>query len=193
MKIDKCCFKIDKTNAKAMIEGYALGSKLIRQAIWCDVTSKPFPMLITLNRTPTKFQRSKLGESLKPNTYTIPYKYIAVLDSEYPIKNDIRLWLVLCNNTLFNTWAPEAPYTRYAQSKKDQSQFRILLLRIYEIVEEFRQQDIIHVSDRIDHLVIEFTTVTIAKPVIPDKEFDTIKNLLKDSVNHFFKKYQFIN
>ena len=46
MKIDKRCFKIDKTNAKAMIEGYTLGGKLIRQAIWCDVFSKPFPMLM---------------------------------------------------------------------------------------------------------------------------------------------------
>jgi hypothetical protein len=57
--LNRRCFKIDKTNAKAMIAGFIKNSRLIHQAIYCDVVKKPFPMLITLNRRPTKFEMSK--------------------------------------------------------------------------------------------------------------------------------------
>ena len=100
--LDDRCFKIDKTNAKAMINGYLRNGVLIRQAIWCAVKDAPFPMLITLNRTRTKFQMSRIGENLLSDDYIIPYKYIADVDpdDEYFIRNDPRLWATVCNNGL---------------------------------------------------------------------------------------------
>ena len=39
--LNRRCFKIDKTNAKAMIAGFIKNSRLIHQAIYCDVVKKP--------------------------------------------------------------------------------------------------------------------------------------------------------
>ncbi len=37
MRLDKQCFKIDKTNAKAMIDGHYKNGRCVHQAIWCAV------------------------------------------------------------------------------------------------------------------------------------------------------------
>ncbi|MFH1718889.1 MAG: hypothetical protein ABIF19_16155 [Planctomycetota bacterium] len=188
-ELNKRCFKIDKTNAKAMIDGYLKNGALIRQAIWCAVKDALFPMLITLNRTRTKFRMSSIGESLRSDDYLIPYKYVADLDSEYPIKNDHRLWETVCSNGLFDVWVPDAPYERFADAKSDRAKFRIQLIRVWQIREEFAEDEIIHASDRIDHLNSSCDRmVTPIKPVICDGEFERIKALLISSVKDFGTK-----
>jgi hypothetical protein len=112
MEVDQRCFKIDRPNAMAMISGFYKNGKLHQQSIWLDVTAKPFPMLISLNRRPTRFRLSELGRHHNPEEFSIPYRYIAMLDSEYYIKNDIRLWEKICSNGLFDIWDPISPCCR---------------------------------------------------------------------------------
>lgn len=81
--IDRRCFKIDRVNAYAMINGYSKNGRNNRQSIWCAVADKPFPMLITLNRTPTPFQVNRQYQYRNLEEFTIPYKYVVILDSEY--------------------------------------------------------------------------------------------------------------
>lgn len=185
MEIDKRCFKIDRPNAFAMINGYYKNDKINRQSIWCDVVVKPFPMLISLNRTPTRFKVNEHYRNQNLEEFTIPYKYIATLDSEYFIKNDTRLWKKICRNGLFDVWDPVAPYTRFDECRSDPSRYRIQLLRIFEINEEFDDADIIPANDRIDHLTTSSRTVTIKRPVITKNNFEKIKTLLKKSVSRF--------
>ena len=185
MEVDRRCFKIDRPNALAMISGFVKNGRLHRQSIWLDVTTKPFPMLISLNRRPTKFHLSELGRHLNPEEFSIPYKYVSMLDSEYYIKNDMRLWETICANGLFDIWDPVSPYRRFAESRSDRSRFRIQLLRIYEINEEFQPDQIVPVSDRIDHLIASRRTFTIKSPVIQNREFASIKVALENSVAGF--------
>jgi len=180
--LHKRCFKIDKTNAKAMIEGYSKNGQHIRQAIWCDVHDKPFPMLITLNRTDTKFPMSLIGQQLNPELFSIPYKYVAVLDSEYFIKNNIGLWETLCTNGLFDIWKPIAPYARFIKAKTRPNKFRICLLRLYEIQEQFSASQILNQNPWIDHLAANNYKVTLEEPIIANEEFMRIKELLQDTV-----------
>lgn len=185
LHLDKRCLKIDKTNAKAMIKGVEKNGRIIRQSMWCAVTKVYFPTLLTLNKRPAKFQMSPLGIRLNPNTFSVPYKYVARCDSEYYIKNHIELWERLCSNGLFDVWNPIAPFNRFANSKTHPSQFRIQLLRIYEINEIFADKYIVHANDRIDWLIAENKMVTIKAPVIDDAEFLRIKQLLVESVADF--------
>jgi hypothetical protein len=185
MEVDRRCFKIDRPNAMAMISGFFKDGKLHRQSIWLDVITKPFPMLISLNRSPTPFHLSELGRRLNPEEFLIPYKYVAMLDSEYHVTNDMRLWEKICSNSLFDIWDPFSPYRRFAESKSDPSRFRIQILRIYEINEEFQPNQIVPVSSRIDHLITPRRTFTIKAPVIPDREFYSIKVLLEESIVGF--------
>jgi len=185
MEIDRRCFKIDRPNAYAMISGYKKNGRVNRQSIWCAVADSPFPMLITLNRKPTKFKVSSLYRNRNLEEFSIPYKYIANLDSEYFIRNDLRLWQKICSNGLFDIWDPIAPYSRFDKSDSYPSRYRIQLLRIFEINEELHKSDIIFSSDRIDHLNTAKRTVTIKQPVINDAEFFLIRSLLKESVSEF--------
>jgi len=184
------CFKIDKTNAKAMIDGYLRNGKLNRQAIWCAVRDAPFPMLITLNRTRTKYRLSKIGKSITFDDYSIPYKYVADLDpgDEYFIKNDHKLWDTVCKNGLFDVWEPDAPYKRFADSRSDQTKFRIQLIRIWQIKEEFSEDEIMPANPWIDHLISCDRSVTPEKPILTDTEFKKIKSKLISSVKDFRAK-----
>ena len=142
-------------------------------------------MLLTLHRTKTRFMRSEIGNSLNSDDFSIPFKFIVYLDSRYFIKNDIRLWETICNNSLFDVWDPRAPFSRFKEAKSDPSKFRISLLRIYETYEEYHYSDVIHVNNIDDELVAENKKVTIKKPIIPDEEFLRIKKLLKQSVAEY--------
>lgn len=179
------CFKIDKTNAKAMIEGFPKDGKLRHQAIWCDIAEKPLPMLITLNIWPSQYKRdeSETGKGLKSNSFSIPYKYIAKVQEQYFIVNDMRLWETICKNGLFDIWQPIAPFKRYDELETKPSKYRILLLRIYEIWEEFDPREI--KRSRKDTLKATDRSVTIKKPVIDDVEFMRIKSLLEHSIRDY--------
>ena len=191
IELHQVCFKIDKANAKAMIEGVTTDDgSLIRQSIWLDVKSKHFPMLVSTNKSPSRFNRllSASGISLQPEDYEPRLKYVADLDSEYFVRNEMGLWDILCKNGLFNIWTPEAPYLRFAQAKVDSDKFRICLLRLYEIDREFVADDVIPVTNRIDHLKSTRKKVITIRPMISESDFGRLRNLLIHSVTPFLSK-----
>jgi len=121
MEIDRICFKLDKPNARALIEGF---------------------------------------------------------------ENKIELWTKICNNGLFDIWEPIAPYNRFKQAKTDPKKFRIALIRISEIEEEFFESDISFVSDRNDSIKDKTKQhVTIKKPLIDDITFNKTKELLEETIS----------
>lgn len=184
----KRCFKIDKINAKGMIEGFNKNGKIIHTSIWCDVTKRPFPMLITLNRSPTPYKGSSVFDESEINDFVIHHKYVALFDSQYFIKNEWGLWERICNNGLFDIWMPDDPYKRFNDKKicrSPPSKFRIILLRIYEIEGEFKEEQIVHVSNFIDHITAENLSVNLKRPIISDEEFKQIKELLEETIKEY--------
>jgi hypothetical protein len=183
MQLNKTCFKIDRPNTYAMIHGFRKNGVLYRQSIWLAVKKGPFPALITLNRTPTRFHLSRIGEELNAENFDMPYKYIAELDSEYFIRNDPALWETVCSNDLFDIWDPTSPFKRFDESESPESKFRIQLLRIYEIDHEFNPDDIRFASSRTDQLKSSPDVNKKSPAVILDTDFGNLKKLLERSVS----------
>lgn len=183
--LNRDCFKICKNNAKAMIEGFEKNGKLIHQCIYCEVKNKQFPKLITLNKGNTRFTLSEIGKQLDAGFYSIPYKYIASLEKEYFINYNSKIWEKICNNGLFDIWEPEAPHNRFGESELNSNQFRILLLRIYEIEEEFNKSEVREGGARHHIITRNNLNVTIKRPIISDEEFNRIKELLEESIKEY--------
>jgi hypothetical protein len=183
MQLEKTCFKIDKPNAKAMIHGFPKNGKLNRQSIWLAVKDRAeLPELLTFNRTPTRFRLSRIGEEMDAENFAIPFKYIAELDDQYFVKNEMALWETVCSNGLFDIWDPTAPFKRFEDSKSPKSKFRIQLLRIYEIDHALNTDDIRFASSRIDQLKSLNQDVSKIRPVISNEEFIKLKDILERSV-----------
>src|SRR5665648_829149 len=96
--IQTTCFKIDKPNAKALILGFDKNGKSIHQSIYCDVKKRHFPMLITYNKSPSRFPLSKIGYDLNDDNRQLKMKYIVDFVGEYFIQNKIELWNIICIN-----------------------------------------------------------------------------------------------
>ena len=188
MQLKPKCLKIDRPNAKAMVNGFRKEGKLYRQSIWLTDAGniEDFPKLLTLQKkTNPRFPLSRTGEEMDAEDFAMPLKYIAKLDSEYFIRNDKALWEKICSNGLFDIWDPKAPYKRFEQSKRDSDKFRIQLLRIYEIDHEFSKDDI-KINDRSDYLIPPIREVEREVPVISDDEFGVLRDLLKRSVTPYY-------
>lgn len=182
MQLDPICFKIDRPNAKAMLHGFRRDGRLVRQSIWLAVRDRAFPALLTLQRAPSRFKLSRIGEAMEPENFSMPLKYVAGLDSEYFIKNESALWEAVCSNGLFDVWSSGAAFLRFAEARSDPAEFRIQLLRIYEIGREFSAGEIRSVTARIDRLISSTREVEIKGPVIADDQFGALKDLLERSV-----------
>jgi predicted RNA binding protein YcfA (HicA-like mRNA interferase family) len=188
MELVQRCLKIDKPSAAAMITGFRKSGEVVRQSIWCAVADRPFPALITFNRTPSRFDLSTVGCGLDADHQVFPLSYAAVLDSQYFIRNDRTLWQVLCSNGLFDIWNPAAAFCRFEESGSDPARYRIQLLRVYALDRQFRPDEVRAASSRVDHLVATTRTAKPVRPVIAEPEFVRLKSLLKDSVSRFLTR-----
>ncbi len=187
MQIAEDCFKIERSNAYAMIRGLPKDGQIIHQSIYCAVKEWTFnpPRLITLHRRPTKYKVNELYGYLRTEHCVIPYKYIATLVNEYHIENSPKLWERICGNGLFDIWDPVAPYDRFKLCKSDPSKYRILLLRIFEIDKEFDKNEICWPNTRLDRLKSKDRHVKIKEPVIKNAEFSKLQLLLEESISGF--------
>lgn len=172
------CFKIEKENAKAMIEGFKKDDKIIHQCIYCFGRHMPAGLIIT-NKNPSRFPLSRIGRNLDADEYTIDYKYVAHVVAHYPIINTIELWDELCSNGLFDIWNPSAPFLKYNENI-DPSKFTITLLRVYEL-ETTVPEDLVTVNAR-NASLSKPLMLKIKRPVISDSEFNQIKDKLEASI-----------
>lgn len=182
LTLSNVCFKIDRANAKAMIEGFIGNSQKIHQCIYCMSKNTDFPKLITLNKTKDvtdRFPLSQIGLNMQSDNYSIPLQYIVQLVDKYYIKNDLNMWNEICTNNLFDIWLPQAPYKRY-QVKTYAKNFYIALLRVYKINEKISNNDI-NWGDRY-HSLKQSIEVTIEKPIVDDGVFNKTKVLLEDTL-----------
>ena len=170
IKLNENCLKLDRANAKAIISGFDKGGRHLHQAIYCVVKERINPMLITLNRsTHLIYKLSKIGKELNQENFSMPFKYIAVPIKFYHVGIELSFWERICSNGLFDIWdAEEGPIKRYTDPKicnADPSKFMIVLFRIFEIEEQFMQNEIRHAGKMYDKITKENLFVTLKKPI----------------------------
>lgn len=190
LELNNITLKIEKENAKAMIDGFLKDGKTIRTSIYTAQAKswslannfKKYPKLITLKTSPPQkiYPLSNVGINLNANDYQIENKYIAVLDTIFHINNKIELWNDLCADGTFDIWKPDAPFNSL-HDKEDQM---ILLLRLYELNQPIA-------SEYLDKNSVYFGSINgkheinINRPVISNDEF----KLIKDNVYQKILKY----
>jgi len=186
IRINQTTFKLDWVNAKAMISGFSKpGVGKLYQVMYCFTRVPQFPALITYNRTPTKFEVSNIGANLNHRGNLPKLKYVVDLIEYYPIRNDIKLWQKICDNGLFDIWQPIAPFKRFDEVQS--TDYKIGLLRIFEIEEEFLLNDLRETNPRNPAVIIDTSklNVTIKNPILSDNDFYEQKNLLENSIKDF--------
>ncbi len=202
LEISNQCFKVDKPNYIAMTAGIYLkdeniitnvgfpSENKVRQAIWCNINNFGYPKLIVCQKEVNERQPlNRRFTWLDNGLPTLPYSHIAFLDHEYFIGenwDNRKMWSEICTNGLFNIWKPIAPRNRFDVDVHF-SFYRIQLLRVYKIEENFNVDKILLGSYSNAHIknVDTKISVNIIEPVIPDDKFLKIKNLLELTLNKF--------
>jgi len=192
-KLKQECFKIDRVNGWAMLDGFDKNSKKIKQAIYCISNraiwaDRNFRLLTYSDDIPYEnFLSPSIGIPLKNKYSQNPdLRYIAITDTLYEIKLDINLWKTLCSNDIFDIWMPQAPIQRFEDYLKkhiNQPTFflAIALIRIYEIEGAGYTSYDLHqgYGDFAPYLEKDKLNVRIRKPVICKDKFLDIKSKLE--------------
>ena len=186
--LNKRCFKMEKENAKAMIDGVVDYDKVWHQSMYLGVKSKDFPMLITLNRSKTSLKLSELGKNLNADGYKIQNRYVALLDSEYFVRNEYSMWVELCKNKIFDIWNPEAPYSLFQKSKSNPSEYRIYLLRIFVLEITLPDLAVRHISSYHDHVFLRDYHVKLKRPIMADEDFNDYKIRLENILSKYLTR-----
>ncbi len=181
VKLNHQTLKVEKQNAKALIEGFLKKSEPKRcyssiftahlRAVSLQRDFRCVPKLLTTFRAGPRaiYPLSYIGESLHAEGYATSGTHIAILDRIFHIENNMKIWENLCNNGIFDIWEPEAPYNslREKDGLRDKIDPMILLLRIFEIDKDF--SDEIYLGRYSDSIV--GSRVRIICPIIPaDKD-----------------------
>ncbi len=192
VKLGKRCFKLEKSNAKAMINGFEKEGKIIHQAIYCGVSEGENYRLIILQRCKNKnYKLSPIGESFNSDSFSIPKKYIAELIKTYGIEDvveNLEFWKEVCSNGLFDIWdhirGPHERYTNPNICQSNKSNFVIQLFRIWEIGKVLQTYESGH-NGRFEDLIEEDIVIDLIKPVIDNEEFQKIKELLEKTLEEY--------
>lgn len=197
--------KIDTEMAISMTEGYVKDGNKIKTCIMSS-HSRPhmaislqndfelLPKLITNNsihvtkgNQPVSRARSRplshLGVNIKEKVLInlesglspFKFKYVASLVAKYHIKNTIEIWKDICNSNLFDIWEPEAPYKNILKKGNP----LILLLRVYELDEEYPFDDVSDNGDH-SHKLDGDMILGLKEPVIEDENFIKIHKKLDE-------------
>lgn len=193
--VNSMTLKVEKVNAKAMIEGFWKGSQQFYVTIftahenaWSIKNSfRYLPKVLTpIQRINPRYRLSQIGASLRADYYDFAFKYVAALEKIYHIRNDENLWKILCSNGIFDIWDWTAPFNSLKDDRgpnKDVNDPRILLLRIYEVNYDFTNE--VTIGVRAD--TIPQRRVQIVKPIIPQQQFDEIVRLLESVVRDYLQ------
>lgn len=126
---------------------------------------------------------SEIGHDLRAENFrrSYRYKYVARLEKEYTINNNLNFWQTVCTNDLFDIWEPSEPYRLFSNKAYP----LIGLFRIYEIKEEFDECETEIKRPRYQEITRENLEVTLTREIISDDEFNKTQTLLESSI----KKY----
>jgi len=193
--VNSITLKVEKENAKAMIEGYDKeGSKhfvtifTAREGAWSlKGNFRENPKLLTTKKHDPRedYPLSQLGENLNASDYCLPLRYLAVLHSILHIKYDMQVWETLCKNDIFDIWTPIAPYNML-KGKREPKDPMILLLRIFEIEEDFSEKII---EENYAHAVKQ-QLVTMKQPVIPNDLFKETTKKITTSIDKYLDRIE---
>jgi len=198
MWINEKTLKVERENAKAMIEGFDKGADHYyvsiftahKQAKSVQMNFKEVSKLLSTKRSPPRqeYPLSSVGRALWADRYEPKYKHAAVLDRIFHIHNTLGVWKELCSNGVFDIWDPVAPYNSLAGKIDPQ----ILLLRIFELDHSF--QDELQYGQYYDKIPTMHVKPLI--PIIPKNEndpnaenyrgalyFDDIITMIRDAVD----------
>lgn len=199
--INSMTLKVEKENAKAMIEGFYKGTTrhyvtifVAHENAWSMKGKfRQYPKLLTtIQQINPKHKLSEIGKSMRAGSYSIDYKYIAILKKIYHVKNNVNLWKEICNNGLFDIWDWSAPYNNLRDDDDtdiDKGDPRILLLRICEIDYDFENG--LQIGDRSD--AIPQRKVNTIRKIIPDDEYGATIEMLESSVTPYLQAIEAVN
>jgi len=194
-EINPTTLHVERVNAKAMIEGFEKNGKRHYLSILtahnrANSLVRNFhrdPKLITNHdqKFPKKiYPMSEIGKELNSDKYNIEQKYVAILDTIYPIKNKLSLWEKVCNSDIFDIWKPEAPFESVLYKNLPQ----IMLIRVCEV---YQKLNTVRNTDRYRHVPIP-EEVTIKRFIINNNEFESIRDklesILEDEDESFEKR-----
>jgi len=199
--VNSMTLKVERENASAMIEGFYKGTTrhyvtifVAHENAWSMKGKfRQYPKLLTtIQQINPKHKLSEIGKSMRAESYSIDYKYIAILKKIYHVRNNVNLWKEICNNGLFDIWDWSAPYNNLRDDKdpdSDKGDPRILLLKICEIDYDFTSD--LHISIRADK--IRPRNVNIIRPVISDGDYASIVSMLESSVTPYLQAIEVVN
>jgi len=174
MWLNEQTLKVERENAKAMIEGFDKGADHYhvsiftahKQAKSIQMNFKEVPKLLSTKRSPPRpeYPLSPIGRALWADRYEPKYKHVAVLDRIFHIHNTLGIWKELCSDGVFDIWDPVAPYNSLVGKADPQ----ILVLRIFEIDRSFH--DDLQYGQYCDK--IPLMHVKPLTPIIPQNEKD---------------------
>jgi len=175
---------VERLNAKSMIEGFEKNNK--RHYLSILTAHKrakslvnnflEIPKLITNHNQefPKEiYPMSDIGKILHSEKYSIDKKYVAIVDTIYPIINTETLWKKICSSDIFDIWKPSAPFESVRYKKDPQ----IMLIRVCEIHQNL-ELSITKKTDRYLH-IDDPGEVSIKKFIIDNGEFNSIRNKLE--------------
>ncbi|MEN6378296.1 MAG: hypothetical protein ABFD15_01785 [Methanofastidiosum sp.] len=182
-EINPATLHVERVNAMSMIEGFEKNNKKYylsiltahKRAKSLVNNFQKVPKLITnhIQENPKSiYPLSSIGVQLHSEKYTIDKKYVAIVDTIYPIKNTISLWEKICSSDIFDIWKPDAPFES-VRNKKDP---QIMLIRVCEINQDM-ELSITKKTDRYLHVHPE--EVTLKKFILNNNEFNSIRNKIE--------------
>lgn len=184
-EINPATLHVERVNAKAMVEGFEKNGKRHYLSILTAHSRanslvrnfRKVPKLITSHaqKYPKKiYPMSEIGKELNSEKYKIDKKYVAILDTIYPIKNKLSLWEKICTSDIFDIWKPEAPFESVLYKNLPQ----IMLIRVCEIYQNVNTEK---ATDRYRH-VLNPEEVTIKRFIINNNEFESIRDKLESVI-----------
>jgi len=193
------CFKVERENAKAMVEGFNKAGKRHHLSIYCSTNKSLFydKRLLLTNKGPLRkeYPLSEIGEQLDAWDYEPEYKYVVSCIDVFEIKNVMTLWNRLCSNDVFDIWKPEAPFNRFDLPHITQSlRYYIKLIRLYELDEPVSIDRVKLKKDdgswiRHPRILRPFPKINIKNPIISNDEIQEIKNRLITAINQSNAEY----
>lgn len=189
------CFKLDRANSGAMIDGFNNG---IKQSIYCVTPANwrindTFRLMTNTSKIRYCNLLSTYGYVFKHRHNVETLNHIAICDTRYKIDidrkiNGLTVLDTICYgglySDLFGIWKKEAPYKRFKDTAEP---YYLALIRVCEISTHFGYEHLDSPKSFPPHNIqpqYDLTT-TIVRPIIPCNDFRVLKDRLEIAISPF--------